>query len=148
MSDTKQAIDNIMRDIDHSNYPILKKAVEQEGGLSLDEVNNLAVNTHYISPFYHEYKLTQDYLKYRPLKLNDKFKHAVMNCRAAQRGMKGVFRANNLSLLKEKSDVLLGSNTLDESNADMDANLTGRYLGIKYPNEDCDELVERYIKRK
>ena len=147
MSDNSKVVDNIMQGVDLLDYPMLKKAVEQEGGLSLDEIKRHAINTHYVSPFYHEYKLLEDYFKYRPLKLNDKFKHAVMNCNAAQRGMKGVFRANNLSLLKEKRDVLLGINTLDESNADMDANLTGRYLGIKYPDEDCNELVERYIKR-
>lgn len=37
--------------------------------------------------------------------------------------------------------------TQQDSGKDMDANLTGRFLGIKYPDGDCDELVQRYYKK-
>lgn len=29
----------------------------------------------------------------------------------------------------------------------MAANYLGRYLGLKYPEGDCDEMVQRYIRK-
>ena len=70
-----------------------------------------------------------------------------MNCNAAQFGQGGTDIATLTSNLKEWKDVTLGSNTLDSSQGDQYANQIGRLLGSKYPNGDCDELVQRYIKK-
>lgn len=81
-------------------------------------------------------------------KMSDKFKHALINCNATQFGKGGHDAALVLSNLKELIDVYgLKSNTLDESQADQYANKIGRYLGTKYPNEDCESLLSPYIKR-
>ena len=50
--------------------------------------------------------------------------------------------------LKEIYDIYSKNNTKEESEKDMDANLTGRFLGLKYPDGDCDELVQRYYKKQ
>lgn len=70
-----------------------------------------------------------------------------MNCNASQYGQGGADIAKLASNLRELFDVLSGSNTLDSSNEDQYANKIGRLLGGKYPDEDCNELVEKYIKR-
>ena len=79
--------------------------------------------------------------------LSDKYKHAYINCVNAQRGLMSSLWAENLSGLKEYHDVKSGANTPLASYEDMDANLTGKFLGIKYPESDCDELVQRYFKK-
>lgn len=91
--------------------------------------------------------LVTDYFKYKKLPYNDKYKHAVMNCRAAQYGNGGMLSAQVLSGLKEFYDVKSGNNTTDESEADNYANQVGRFLGYKYPEGNCDEMVGRYIKK-
>ena len=60
---------------------------------------------------------------------------------------KEAIEADNLSRFKEFYDILLKKNTPEESSEDMYANKIGRYLGYKYPQGDCDELVQRYIKK-
>lgn len=71
-----------------------------------------------------------------------------MNCNAAQYGSGGMLASQVLSGLKEFYDVKSENNTQDESDADDYANKIGRYLGYKYPERNCDEMVGKYIKKK
>lgn len=91
--------------------------------------------------------ILNNFYKLSPLKITDKFKHAYINCNASQYGQGGEDVARLVSNLREWDDVRTGSNTLDSSNGDQYANKIGRLLGGKYPSEDCNELVEKYIKR-
>ena len=77
----------------------------------------------------------------------DKYKHAFMNCNAAQYGQGGADISKLASNIKEIYDTKTGANSLDSSQGDQYANQIGRLLGCKYPNGDCDELVQRYIKK-
>lgn len=52
-----------------------------------------------------------------------------------------------LSYGKEGRDLFAGSNTWDASCADNYANKIGRLMGTKYPNRDCDEMLQQYIKK-
>lgn len=79
--------------------------------------------------------------------LTDKFKHALLNCGAAQLGEGGVDMAAILSYLKEAKDLIGNSNTFDASFGDNYANKIGRTMGIKYPTEDCDLILQKYIKK-
>lgn len=76
-----------------------------------------------------------------------KYKHALINCKAAQYGEGGFDAANVLSFLKEVHDVVTRQNTLDSSFADNYANKIGRLLGTKYNQEKCETLVPRYIEQ-
>ncbi len=82
-----------------------------------------------------------------PQPYTDKYKHALINCKAAQYGEGGYDAANALSLLKEAKDVVTQQNTLDSSFADNYANKIGRLLGTKYKQEKCETLVPRYINQ-
>ena len=75
----------------------------------------------------------------------DKYKHALINCKAAQYGEGGYDLANAFSNFKEDRDISSGGNTLDSSFADNYANKIGRLLGTKYNQEKCETLVPRYI---
>ena len=92
--------------------------------------------------------MVQNYNKLAPQKVTDKYKHAYMNCSAAQYGQGGADVAMLASNLREWYDKKVGKNTLDSSEGDQYANRIGRFLGSKYPEEDCDELVQRYINRR
>ena len=83
----------------------------------------------------------------KKMKVTDKYKHAMMNCNAAQYGQGGADIATLASNLREWNDKRTGSNTLDSSSGDQYANKIGRLLGSKYPDGDCDELVQRYIEK-
>ena len=83
----------------------------------------------------------------KKMNVTDKYKHAMMNCNAAQYGQGGADIATLASNLREWNDKRTGSNTLDSSEGDQYANRIGRLLGGKYPKEDCDELIRRYIKK-
>lgn len=102
---TDKRVENIMGAIDQ--YPTLKKAADENGGLTSDDIRRLAVRTHFLNDGSDVYNIGMDFLKYRfnPLYngLSDKYRHAMINCRAAQRGIKGVVRADFLSRLKEKN---------------------------------------------
>ena len=87
------------------------------------------------------------YFEYTPLGYNDKYKHALLNCRLAQQGNPGVWAADRLSRIKEMKDVMTGGNTLSESYADMQANLLGRKLGYNNRNGDCDQMVQQYYPK-
>ena len=80
-------------------------------------------------------------------KLNDKYKHAMINYAMAQNGPEYYNAAVYASNLKENADVLLGNNTLKESSEDMLANIVGRKLGKKYPSDSCDTMVQQYYKK-
>lgn len=77
----------------------------------------------------------------------DKYKHAYINCRASQLGAGGYDLVEFLAGQKEKDDVNSGGNTQDASIADNYANRIGKYLGSKYPDGDCDEMLGKHIKR-
>lgn len=81
------------------------------------------------------------------MNVTDKYKHALMNCQSAQYGQGGSDIAELFSNLRELYDTKSGANTLDSSEGDQYANKIGRLLGSKYPEGDCDELVQRYIKK-
>ena len=93
-------------------------------------------------------KIYQDYKKYAPMKINDKYKHALLNCRAAQRGPLAENLITNLSRLKEFSDVYITkSNTEQESFEDTQTNTFGRSLGRFNKNGNCEEMVQQRYKR-
>lgn len=121
------------------------KLLSEEGELSPSVVAERARNSHFIK--FSSPQILGDFLDYKDKGYNDKYKHAMINCLSAQRGLKDAIRANNFSRLKEFYDVSSGNNTPVESGEDMYANLIGRYLGLKYPQGDCDEMVQRYIKK-
>ena len=72
----------------------------------------------------------------------------MINCQPAQYGRGGEFVAGQASFLREMNDLIRGKNTLDSSIVDNYANRIGRLLGRKYPEGDCDELIQRYINKK
>ena len=93
-------------------------------------------------------QIYQDYKKYAPMKINDKYKHALLNCRVAQRGPIAEDLITNLSRLKEFSDVYITkSNTAQESFEDTQANTFGRSLGKFNKNGNCEEMVQQRYKR-
>lgn len=129
----------------------LEALIKDEGLIDGDTIADRARNSHFIGSF-SRVNLGKDFLKYRNNpevnKFSDKYRHAMVNCRAAQRGVFDALTASDLSGLKEKYDIYSGGNTQEESDEDMNANYVGRFLGIKYPEGDCDELIQRYINKK
>ena len=118
--------------------------VQQEGNLRQPDQNLLDYTT---SAIQGGVGLINDYRRLKPLNVTDKYKHAYMNCRAAQYGQGGEDIAESASNLREWNDKRTGKNTLDSSMGDQYANKTGRLLGKTYPEEDCDELVKKYIEK-
>ncbi len=88
-----------------------------------------------------------NYQNFTPIKMSDKYKHAVINCEAAQYGEGGNDMAKLVSWRKEARDVWTGQNTNDSSASDNYANKIGRLLGTKYPNDDCQVIVKKYIDK-
>ena len=70
-----------------------------------------------------------------------------MNCLSSQYGQGGADIAELASNIRETHDRMTGANSLDNSMGDQYANMIGRLLGSKYPNGDCDALVQKYIKK-
>ena len=91
--------------------------------------------------------MVNNYVNLRNANLTDKYKHAIMNCNAAQYGQGGADIARMASNVREFYDTTTGANTLDSSRGDQYANQIGRLLGGKYPNGDCNELVRKYIQK-
>ena len=88
-----------------------------------------------------------NYQDLKNARYTDKYKHALINCKAAQSGLGGYDLVNVFSNFKEDRDISSGRNTLDSSQADQYANKIGRLLGTKYPNGDCDVIVQNYINK-
>ena len=93
-------------------------------------------------------KIGNDYSHYNPLGIHDKFKHAAMNCHAAQNGLWGNAIISGLSTVRELVDQISDRNEPEASDEDMAANLIGRYLGNRYPRYDCENMISHYISRK
>ena len=93
------------------------------------------------------YNLAKNFKLLNNSNYTDKYKHAYMNCEASQYGEGGYDIVKLASNLKEWNDVRKKANTIDSSQADQYANKIGRLLGSKYSKGDCDELVQRYIKK-
>ena len=125
----KQVYDNIVRN---------------EGNYQPQEQNMLDYG---ISAIQGGMNLIKNFPEMSKMKVSDKYKHAMMNCNASQYGQGGADIAKLASDLREWNDVRTGSNTIDTSQGDNYANLIGRLLGSKYPNGDCNELIQKYIKK-
>ena len=150
-------VNNVLNHIDGYGQPRYwktakdgKKAfddvIKNEGNLTDNHIANRTRQSLYFD--YNPYLgLISDYFKFNKLPYTDKYKHAVMNCKAAQYGNGGVVAGQLFSGLKEFFDVSSKRNTRDASNADDYANKIGRYLGYKYPQGDCEEIVGEYIKK-
>ena len=118
---------------------------QQEGDIKPQRQNMLSYGA---SGVISAVKTLYNYLRLQPKSYTDKYKHAVINCSASQSGEAGYDLANAFSNFKEDRDISSGGNTLDSSQADQYANKIGRLLGAKYPNGDCDEIVQRYINKR
>ncbi len=144
----RQVYDNAVKKDESQN---MKKAysqlIDDEGVLSEQEIADRTRNSH-IFDYQGLYNTFSNYIKYHSQNVNDKYKHAMVNCIAAQNGTGSTLATGFLSGLKELKDVNSGNNTNFESYEDNRANQIGRYLGFKYPNGDCDEMVQRYIKKR
>ena len=127
--DGKQVYDNVVRN---------------EGNYQPQEQNMLNYG---ISAIQGGMNLIKNFPEMSKMKVSDKYKHAMMNCNASQYGQGGADVAKLASDLREWNDVRTGSNTIDTSQGDNYANLIGRLLGSKYPNGDCNELIQKYIKK-
>lgn len=124
----------------------LSQAVDENGLLTEEEIAEKTRNSHFIN-FKALLGLVNDYFKYAPLSMNDKYKHALINCEAAKRGTGGALIGSSISELKELYDVKSGRNTRQESENDNTANALGRFLGYKYPEKECEEVLQKYLKR-
>ena len=86
--------------------------VQQEGNLRQPDQNLLDYTT---SAIQGGVGLINDYRRLKPLNVTDKYKHAYMNCRAAQYGQGGEDITEIASNLREWNDKRTGKNTLDSS---------------------------------
>ena len=125
----------------------LLKAIEDYGKISEQEIADRTRNSHIID-WKAAFDLAKNYNKYHDLRLNDKYKHALLSCLAAQQGTGGVLGSSFLAGLRELYDVYSESNTPQESYEDDRANQLGRLLGFKNPEGNCDEMVRQYIRKK
>ena len=132
--------------INDENFPNLQRAMQNEGYLTARDIAKVARRSNF-TPGLAPMRIVNDARNIYNKKFNDKYKHAYINCLNAQQGTKNILWADYLSRLKEIYDIYSKNNTREESEKDMDANLTGRFLGLKYPDGDCDELVQRYYKK-
>ena len=133
--------------INDNNFPNLQRAMQNEGYLTARDIAKVARRSNF-TPRLAPMRIVNDARNIYNKKFNDKYKHAYINCLNAQQGTKNILWADYLSRLKEIYDIYSKNNTKEESEKDMDANLTGRFLGLKYPDGDCDELVQRYYKKQ
>ena len=117
--------------------------LQQEGNARIKKQNPIAYK---LSGILAAESMMNNKDKLASLPYTDKYKHALINCKAAQYGEGGNDVANVLSLIKEVKDVATSQNTIDSSQADLYANKIGRLLGTKYPQESCEVLVPQYIK--
>ena len=125
----KQVYENVVRN--EGNYQPQEQNILKYGNSAIKAIPNMINN----------------YMNLKNANLTDKYKHAFMNCNAAQYGKGGEDIAKLASNAREFYDIKTGSNTIDTSQGDNYANLIGRLLGRKYPNGDCNELIQKYIKK-
>lgn len=85
--------------------------------------------------------------KYTPLALNDKFKHAVINCEMAKRGNSGILTTSLASILKELRDMSTLNNTPAESYKDLVADYKGLKIGLDNKEVNCEKEVEKLYSR-
>ena len=123
---------------------VYENVVRNEGNYQPQEQNMLYYG---ISAIQGGLNLIKNFPEMSKMKVSDKYKHAFVNCKASQYGQGGADIAKLASDLREWNDVRTGSNTIDTSQGDNYANLIGRLLGRKYPNGDCNELIQKYIKK-
>ncbi len=128
-SDGKQVYDNV---------------VKNEGEIEAQNQNALNYG---LSAIKGGINMITSFKKLKNSEYTDKYKHALMNCQSSQYGEGGSDIAKFASDIKEWADIKSAGNTLDSSNGDQYANKIGRILGNKYPNGDCDALVQKYIKK-
>ena len=122
---------------------IYEDVVAHEG---IVEPQRQSINN-YINSAFNSYAYMRNKKDALDRNLTDKFKHAFLNCKGSQYGSGGNDMAMILSYGKEGKDLCTGSNTWDASRADNYANKIGRLMGTKYPNRDCDEMLQQYIKK-
>lgn len=128
-ADGKQVYDNV---------------VSIEGDVSPKPQNWLEYNNSVINSIPN---IASNYQKLKDAKLTDKYKHAFINCNAAQYGQGGADFVKNIADARELFDIITGTNSIDSSRGDQYANEIGRLLGSKYSTGDCDALVQKYIKK-
>lgn len=118
---------------------------QQEGDVQATAQN---INNYIMSAVKGSLNIGKNFMPLKTMNVTDKYKHALMNCNAAQYGQGGADVAKLASDFKEWYDTKTGANTLDSSQGDDYANRIGRLLGSKYPQGDCDVLIQKYIKKK
>ncbi len=108
---------------------------------SLDRVNivNRALET------YKSIKKNNEILS--PQAINDKYKHAYISCIEAQKGGTEAAVVAAGGLYKEYIDQKKKSNTLSENWNDIKADVYGIYQGRRFPNGDCNKLVQKKYKK-
>ena len=120
----------------------------QKDDVTYDKVSSPFTSWNNMEKFSTSAKYGYDlYNELTPFKFNDKYKHALLNCKLGQKGDVGAWTADIASRGKEFLDVVTGGNTLSESYADMQANLLGRKLGYNNHNGDCDQMVQQYYPK-
>ena len=129
-ADGKKVYDNVIKN--EGNYQSQEQNMLDYGISAIKAIHNIIGN----------------YQNLRNAGLSDKYKHAYMNCEPSQYGKGGADVAQLASDIRETYDRMTGANTLDNSMGDQYANMIGRLLGSRYPNGDCNELIQKYIKRK
>ena len=120
----------------NNNFEEGYKMTKKQADLPL--VSDIQDPNGYINSF----KNIMNYNKqYRPKNVNDKYKHAMINCLMVQNGSKSEKVSQILSGLKENYDVLFNKNTSQASDEDMEANIYGRNIGRTYPQRSCHDLI-------
>ncbi len=131
------------------NFKEVRKRVERENPVcrqaSADLFSQKQSLVNFTKNLYDVYQNAEK-LKLEPL--HDKYKHAMVNCLAAQHGLDGLSAVSLVSQIKEWNDVRQGINTQEESEQDMVANIIGSYLGSVYPDENCENLLTPYISKQ
>lgn len=126
----------------------LTNVLLNEGSLEFEPKNKK--HGYYLSQIMALPRIVNDFNEMRKSPYTDKFKHSYINCHASQLGEGAKDLVENMSLLKEIYDVEYkenNPNTPDSSMADKYANRIGRFMGTKYPDGDCDEMLGKYIKK-
>ncbi len=130
------------------DYAKVYRQVKNDHPYFSSEAYNKKWNTPIIEQISYMPEIYKNYSSLYDMALHDKYKHAYLNCIAAQQGYLNDALINNLSQMKEVYDVKTSRNTEQESAQDMYANLIGRYLGSHYPYAKCEDLITPYISKE